>query len=68
MKTTRVRIAIAINTHGEWNAIGYVTTDGMLQVEANWDDDPEVTFHWVEADIPIPEPKPGTTVVEGEVS
>ena len=73
MKTQKVRIAIAINDKGEWNAFGY-------HLESRTESDSDTYFkglalegldaacfcemvHFIEAEIPIPEP----STVQGKV-
>lgn len=53
-KTVRVRIAVAVDKDGDWRAWGDVEEVVVFGGEA---------LHWVEADIPLPQPQ----TVEGEV-
>lgn len=64
-KTVRVRVAVAVCSTGEWFASGY---SGWNDVEAMADAERDVRrldvrTHWLEADLPIPEPQ----VIEAEV-
>ena len=68
MTKTRVRIAVAITSNGDWHSGGYNDEeDRILQAEANFNEDPDVVFYWIEADIPIPEAVE-PPVIEGEVT
>lgn len=61
MKTTRVRILVAVDSRGEWASCGY---SGALNLH-KWivKDELWSPFHyvWVEADVPVPDAD--TTVV-----
>lgn len=59
-KTVRVRIAVAVDEYGEWAANGwnskkpdYDTSAQSLALEGV--EGCAVGFHWVEADVPVPE-------------
>ena len=64
-KTVTVRIAVAIDPHGEWNAVGTnaiddddamnLAIDGVKAGEARY---------WVTAALPIPEPQEIAGTVE----
>lgn len=70
MKTVRVRIAVAVDANGHWSSSGWYPSLSEHREEArilrtaieNLDSDECVT-HWIEADVPIPEPK----TIEGNV-
>jgi len=72
MKTVRVRIAVAVNSQGAWNSNGWGWADKQRPdadlVAGAFDGLPEdearehVVF--VEADVPVPEPK----TIEGTVT
>lgn len=66
-KTARVRIAVDVNTEGEYHALGWVNHDlgGLNDELSEWDfDDLNAKVHrvWVEADVPLPPHEP---VIEG---
>lgn len=72
-ETVRVRIAVAVNEHGEWSAAGWGARGGIANYDKaasdvasdglSWQSsDCERTF-WVEADVPKPAPP---VTVEGE--
>jgi hypothetical protein len=62
-KTVRVRIAVAVNAKGEWDACGCSSmSDEDMANEVLCEDSAGVVF--VTADVPVPEPRE----VEGEVS
>ncbi len=64
-KTVRVRIAVGVDPRGHWHAYGDdEESDAEMYEDATWDG---ATIHWVEADVPIPEPPPDETVIEGTV-
>lgn len=65
MKTQKVRIALAINTEGDWYAWGAYTHDdesALDEVSGQLND--YTTLHWIEAEVPIPSPM----VIEGKVT
>lgn len=64
-KTVRVRIAVAVCPNGEWQARGDSThTDEESKDIIYMCDLPTgETWHFIEADIPLPEPQ----TIEGEV-
>lgn len=60
MKTVRVRIAVAVDPEGRWNACGWNRDDGSVapdkdKMEAAREmvDEGEARY-WLEADLPIP--------------
>lgn len=73
MKTKRVRIAVAMNEDGEWYAYGWRDNSNTPNEEADGVKASKaeealtgvnITTHFVEADIPIPE----STTIEGTVT
>lgn len=68
-RTVRARIAVAVDHNGRWSACGGSILSGDEETRAAVfvDDlaDGEV-FHWVEADIPVPE-KIASGVIQGDV-
>lgn len=76
-KTVRVRIAVAVDETGDWSAAGWRMhpsrkagkhDDELKEIALDRVQGKCVGFHWIEADIPIPETT--TQVVEpkgGEV-
>lgn len=67
MKTVRIRIAVAVDQQGHWNASGWsgeyspakdAAIDSALEYCGSG-----AVLYWVEADLPIPE----AVVVQGEV-
>ena len=70
--TVRVRIAVAVDYEGGWNGEGrsadYRHSDAAIQSSVSRQGLGEgLTFHWIEADVPIPQRKV-VTVIEGLVS
>ena len=73
-KTVRVRIAVAVDERGKAVAAGGNIPDkdaermledwGMLEA---WESSARLRFCWVEADVPLPEPRVDP-VIEGTVS
>ena len=64
-KTVRVRIAVAVDPSGRWNASGWSTAPTGMEAELAIDGVGEgERLFWVEADLPIPVEQ----VVEGQVS
>jgi len=64
-KTTRVRILVAVDKQGGWVSHGHSSGDddeAMDWIAVHDLIDP-ITYHWLEADIPLPE----IAVVEGRV-
>ena len=64
MKTKRVRIAVAINSAGEYLAGGGyradrdILADELLNdVRCNYHGGTNITLYWIEADVPIPSAK-----------
>lgn len=55
-KTIKVRILVAVTPMGAWSSIGY---DGMDEDDAKREvysgDDEDPAFHWITAEVPIPE-------------
>lgn len=64
MKTIKVKILIATDDEGKWSSAGYC--DDMNPREWICLDNlsESVTFHWVEAEVPAPEPQ----TIQGNVS
>ncbi len=64
-KTVRVRIAVAVNAIGHWNACGShdlsEKTSRGITLEGLAVDGPEAV-RWIEADVPLPD----DVTVEGE--
>lgn len=63
-KTVRVRIAVAVDETGDWSASGWRLTPGrspaghydeMQGIALDGVMGKHVVYHWIEADIPIPE-------------
>lgn len=67
-ETVRVRIAVAVDEEGRWNAAGWRSTnsDSLMQDIAveGMDSDSIIALHWIEANIPLPIAE----VIEGEVT
>lgn len=59
MKTVKVRIAVAIDSKGNWNACGWPDQKDKGEMAGialdSLPGDPYEVVHWVEADVPIPE-------------
>lgn len=75
MKTVRVKIAVAVNTNGNWAANGFggdnskskSSLDIMKSIareSLDYDSTPEMVVHWIEADVPIPE----SQTIQGDLS
>jgi hypothetical protein len=63
-KRVRVRIAVGVNSDGDWQAAGCdLWSDSQARKEAMHTSD-HPTFHFVEAWLPVP---PAQVAVEGEV-
>lgn len=69
-KTVKVRIAVAVNERGEWEAYGSgnVEDEALAMANAqdflgNWDTGQMLMGHWITAEVEMPEPKE----VAGEV-
>lgn len=70
MTSVKVRIAVAVDEHGDWNAVGWkslhdsLTESARMEEEAKWGlSEAKVFMGWVTAELPIPEP----IEVEGSV-
>ena len=70
-KTVRVRIAVFVNDKGQWAAAGYSGGDDensrivACDLTADFSGDQD-EWHWIEADVPLPEPEQPKTI-EGEM-
>ena len=67
MKTVRVRIAVAVNEQGKWNAFGYSSSSDENSKQLAFeclDGEGVESLYWIEADLPIPSP----TIIEGTVT
>jgi hypothetical protein len=54
MKTVKVRIAVAVDPSGSWNASGWLNADGR-ELDLLMDDmGVGGAFYWVTAELPIP--------------
>jgi hypothetical protein len=60
-RTVRVRILVATDDKGHWTSAGYDSGSSEDNDPRSWiaiDDLSEVMrYHWVEADVPLPEPE-----------
>ena len=66
-KIVRVRIAVAVSPNGEWAAAGYSgnKSDNDVKEMVFIDGLPDgEQFHWIEADVPIPQ----VETIEGKVA
>lgn len=67
-RTVKVRVAVAVDSEGEWCAAGW--TDGEGKLSEGCDDHildglgPICNQHWIWADLPIPEPAEVEATVE----
>lgn len=66
MTTIRVRIALAIDSDGDWAAYGVrgYADESMLE-EAGYSVCEPQTLHWIECDVPVPDPVP--TTIQGAI-
>ena len=69
MKTAKVKIALEINSDGDWIAYGYSSQgdDDWASVMDAFDalEGHHVRRHWIEAEVQVPEDAPATA--KGEV-
>ena len=61
MKTVKVRIAVAVDPDGDWNASGWLKPDGSPAAEEAMDIalgevKESAARYWIEAELPLPEP------------
>lgn len=66
MKTVKVKIAVAVDPDGDWNANGWSSADDdimMMDLVVDTLKDGEARY-WVEAELPVPE----TQSVQGQVT
>ena len=67
-RTVRVRILVATDDKGNWTSAGYWSgepgNDPMEWIACE-DLTETIRYHWIEADVPYPEPE---TTIAGEVS
>ena len=80
MNTVRVRIAVAVAPNGCWSCSGGKLMEdwehGKHEDERNADGASSWTFKqhgrghvvYVEAEVPVPDPMPETTTIEGKVT
>lgn len=54
-KTVTVRIAVAIDPHGGWNAVGTNAIDDDDAMSLAMMDLPVCTAYWVTVTVPVPE-------------
>lgn len=67
-ETMRVRILVGINPSRQWDAIGGSSwSDGAAQREARRCYGNDFTYHWIEADVPVPE-EVKESVIVGQIS
>jgi len=78
MKTVRVRIAVVVGEDGSWGAsgapgvadatvVGWADEGRYMIPGHDFGEESRTATHWVEADVPVPEPIP-ETIIEGVVS
>lgn len=69
-KTVRIRIAVAVDPQGNWNATGWKVRTGappeneLMSTALEGLDSSEEACFWVEAELPVPD----TRTVKGEVT
>lgn len=58
-KTVRVRIAVAIGDDGQWNCCGWrgCADEDARGIASDTLESEQFVIHWVEADIPVPQPQ-----------
>lgn len=64
-KTVKVRIFVAVDPLGHWASVGWselTDATAKMEVESERLDDP--AFHWITAEVPIPEATDIAGVVE----
>lgn len=68
MKTVKVRIAVAVDPKGAWNASGWSGATNKVAMDCAVDvvESGEARY-WLEAELPIPEPQEVQAVVTQEV-
>jgi hypothetical protein len=55
-RTVRVRVAVAVDTQGEWNAAGWSSGTEDERMEIACDNvQPGEARYWLEANLPLPE-------------
>jgi hypothetical protein len=62
MKTVRVRIALVVNSEGEWAANGWESMEEFDESELDLGDEHAQALYWIEAEIPVPAPWEPTTL------
>lgn len=65
MKKVKVKIAVAVDKDGSWNAHGWsgYDNDDEARYQVTLDAGSVNNFYWIEAELPIPE----ETVIHGDV-
>jgi hypothetical protein len=54
MKTIKVRIALVINSEGEWSASGWDGMEDFDEAELDLGGDHAEARYWIECEIPVP--------------
>ena len=54
MKTVKVRIALAINSEGDWTANGWADMEDWEAAGIDLGDDLATAHYWIEVEVPVP--------------
>ena len=63
-RTVRVRIAVAVQADGQWNAAGFSDAADVVKRSIAMEPLAECEVVWIEADVPLP----SEAVIQGDVS
>jgi|GEM_PF-5014953 len=68
-KTIKVRIALEINSDGEWFAYGFTRCKSWKEAMECFDTlDGETKRHWITAEVPLPDAEPEAVVGRSETA
>jgi hypothetical protein len=54
MKTKKVRIALVINSEGDWSANGWADMEDWSDSEIDIGDEHAEARYWIEVEVPVP--------------
>ena len=63
MKTKKIRIALVINSEGEWAANGWDDMENWDDSGIELSDDFATARHWIEVEVPVPAPWEPTAII-----